>query len=616
MTRGVLKSFFLAVLTLAGAAAALPRVVEVKFVGNRAISRWELYSALTIPKPHWYNAIFGGYPPLNSAALQNDLGTIKAMYQDRGFLDVRTNALVKPLGEDTSRVRVMIYIDEGAKYFVGRLELRLPPGFDGARAHRALGVKRGDVFSPFEAEAAKNRLWRWIADQGYPYAKVTLWWGKSEGKPCTVDVHYSVDAGKKAFFGKITYKGLRKTKKFLLRRELAIKSGEPYSYSAMEQSKEELYSTGLFRIVSVELADTFGQPETVDVVISVVERARGWYGLSFDFGSDPEYDLTVNGSVGWGHRNIFGNGQSLTLRASSEAQLLDSLQLLSHRYEVVFYEPWTFARKLPSTLTLYFEPGVRHKQEPWRVQKLGGSLQLVRRLGEVTHWGGITYERADVFGVPPDQAEEIKQQQGIYISRKLSYTYQRDKRDDVLMPKAGSLLRFEADFVGGPLGGDEHYFKFELYWTRYIRVPFWRSAVYASRLQMDLMGSTKPGSTDVAVHNRLSLGGANTVRGFSEKSIGPKASDGTMLGGKVLALFSAEVRFPLVWKLWGHLFLDAGQVWWDWRDVNPNDVRISGGFGFALATPVGPIRADYGAAITRLDPPPYSRWHITLMYPF
>lgn len=608
-----MKEILLA-LSIASLIFAQRQVENIEFVGNEHISSWELMSLLTIPKPRWYSPIFGTFPELNSTALQNDLTTIRSVYWSRGFLDVRMRASVKPVGDDTNRVQIKILIDEGKRYLIGSVRLLLPQQFDSYRAGLALGLEEGAVFSPYEAQLAKSRLWRWIADKGYPYAEVQMNWEKKKDSSL-VNIVYDVQPGKKAYLGKVKYKGLRNTKTFLLRREITTKHGTPYSYNELERNKEALYSTGLFKIVSVELADTSGCPDTVDVIVSVVERKRGWYGFSVDFGSHQEYDMTAQVSVEWGHRNVLGNGQSISLKASVEGQVFARQQLLSHRYEFVFFEPWTFSKKLPSTLTLYFEPGVKKYPDPWRVQKIGGTIQLMRRIDIITHWAGITYERADVFGVPEDQAQEIKQEQGIFISRKLTYTYQRDSRSDILMPDKGSLLRFSADFVGGPLGGDENYLKADFLWTRYMRIPFWHSIIYASRLCITLMGKTEPGR-EIAVHNRLTLGGANTIRGFPELSIGPKAEDGTMLGGEVLGLFSLETRFPIIWKFYGHLFLDAGQVWMDWRDVNPYDIRSSVGAGMAFATPVGPIRVDYAKVLTRFDSPPYSRWHITLMYAF
>ncbi|RKZ34378.1 outer membrane protein assembly factor BamA [bacterium] len=608
-----------AILILCTNVFAQKKLVNLKFVGNQQFSEWELLSALNIKKPKWYHSIFGNYPVVNKRRLETNLKIIESMYKDKGFLDVKTNYRLNPLATDTNKVVANILIEQGTQYRIDYIGIDITPDMDTGELYRSLKINQGEIFSPYKAEQAKNNLANYIADMGYPYYSVNMEWAK-DTNDFTVDVHFTVECGKLAYFGDIHYKGLRNTKKFLLRRETVINKGDLYSRSAMKKTTEDLYSTGLFRIVSVELIDTLQHPDTVNVLISVVENKRGWYGFSFNLGASKQYDFTTELVGEWGHRNIFGNGQSITFRASAEAELISRWQFLAHGYEFKFTEPWTLGKKLPSILTFYFEPGVKTLQYPYRVQKMGGNLNLIKSIGVFTHSGGITYERADIYGVPEDEADEIKQEQGIVISRGLNYTYQRDTRDDPLMPRAGSLVRFNTDFVGGPLGGDEHYLKIGSTWSRYIRIPFWRDAIFANRLKIAVMGKTKKG-TDVSIHNRLVTGGANSVRGFDELSIGPRTQDTlrTMLGGKVLFLFSAEIRYPIIWKLWGHTFIDLGQVWSEWKDVNPNDIRASTGMGLAFITPLGPLRVDYAMVVSKhpYDPEQFSRkWHITFMYPY
>jgi len=605
---------------LVSLAFAQRKLVNIEVVGNTKIGEWELLSALTIDKPKWYDGIFGSYPSVEYKKMRDNLSVIEAMYRNIGYLGVKTKLKLTPLPDDTMKIIAYVLINEGKLFRINSIDIDLPSQFDKDSAFAVLEMKMGDIFSPYRTDDSKSKLWRWIADRGYPYAVVNLNWTADTVDTPIVDIKFSVDCGKKVHFGRIYYKGLRNTKKFLLKRELGIKQGDLYSFSTIETSKEELYSTGLFRIISIELADTFTYPETVDVIVNVMENRRGWYGFSLNFGASKEYDFTTEFVGEWGHRNIWGNGQSVSLKASAQTEMISKWQFISHRYEMQFTEPWTFAKKLPSILTLYFEPGVKTAQYPYRVQKFGGNLNLIKRFGPILHSIGLTYERADIYGVLEDEAEEIKQEQGIFISRELNYTYQRDVRNNPLMPTDGSLIRMSTDFVGGPLGGDEHYLKVDVLWGRYLRFPIWHNAIYANRFKMAVMGNTKKG-TDISIHNRLATGGANSVRGFDELSIGPRTNDSirTMLGGKVLFLFSSEIRFPIIWKFWGHTFIDLGQVWYDWKDVNPNDIRASTGAGLAFITPVGPLRFDYAVVLSKhpYDPKQFShKWHITLMYPY
>ena len=595
------------------------KLVNIRFAGNTEFSEWDLLSAMDISKPQWYHGIFGHYPALNEYKLQASLELIKSMYIDHGFLDVRTDYRLEPAGKDTQKVVLVILIDSGQRYYVDTVKVVVPREFNYDSVRTRIGFKTGDIFSPYRAEKYRQKVQRWFADRGYPYATVDMKWEK-DSLSHKINIKYSVHPGKKAYWGKISYKGLRRTKPYLVERELAIKTGEPYSQTQLEQTRENLYSTGLFRIVSVELPRFSQQPETIDVIISLVENKRGWYGFSINLGANKEYDFTTELSAEWGHKNIFGSGKNIALRANLQTEMIRRWQIVSHRYEFKFSEPWTFGQKIPTTLTAYFEPGVKTEQHPYRVQKAGINLGFFKKLKVVSHSGGITYEKTDIYGVPESEAEEIKNEQGIVVSRKINYIYQRDVRDDPLMPTSGSLITFGVDMVGGLLGGDQHYLKVNTKWSSYTSIPFLRHAILADRFQLTVMGTTRK-NADISIHNRLATGGAYSVRGFDELSIGPKTQDSlhTMLGGKVLFLFSVELRYRIVGRLWGHTFLDAGQVWYEWKDINPRDIRASTGAGLAFMTPIGPLRLDYGIILLRqeYDPPRFSgRWHLAFLYAY
>ena len=125
----------------------------------------------------------------------------------------------------------------------------------------------------------------------------------------------------------------------------------------------------------------------------------------------------------------------------------------------------------------------------------------------------------------------------------------------------------------------------------------------------------------------FSIGGANSIRAFSPHSIGPgnfhneNYSSQIFHTGDMKLELNAELRFPIVWKLNGALFVDAGNVW---NQRNPEEY-LSGeeieafikGFNLdhmyishldpktffnqiALGTGAG-LRLDYESIVIRLD---------------
>ena len=126
-------------------------------------------------------------------------------------------------------------------------------------------------------------------------------------------------------------------------------------------------------------------------------------------------------------------------------------------------------------------------------------------------------------------------------------------------------------------------------------------------------------STVAPYYEQFYVGGANSIRAFNVRSIGPgkyRPSNNRMSyieqTGDVKLLANIEYRPRLFGKLYGALFLDAGNVWTLHSDEN----RPEGQFKFknffeevALGTGVG-LRYDFSMFVIRVD------WGIGLHVPY
>ena len=67
----------------------------------------------------------------------------------------------------------------------------------------------------------------------------------------------------------------------------------------------------------------------------------------------------------------------------------------------------------------------------------------------------------------------------------------------------------------------------------------------------------------------------------------PKGGDGDLI-------FNAELRFPVVGKFGGVVFVDTGNVFARAGDVSLTDLRTGVGLGVRYRSQVGPVRFDVG----------------------
>ncbi len=100
------------------------------------------------------------------------------------------------------------------------------------------------------------------------------------------------------------------------------------------------------------------------------------------------------------------------------------------------------------------------------------------------------------------------------------------------------------------------------------------------------------------------LGFAEGLRGYDDGTVGPLTSNGSPLGGRSLAKFTAELRFPISPNptIFGLFFMEAGNVWEDFNQTNIMDLKRSVGLGFRLFMPmIGIIGVDFGYGFDHID---------------
>ena len=137
----------------------------------------------------------------------------------------------------------------------------------------------------------------------------------------------------------------------------------------------------------------------------------------------------------------------------------------------------------------------------------------------------------------------------------------------------------------------------------------WLSLVASGRVAF---GRAFSGAEVLRIDERYFIGGATTVRGYSENSLGPTDDRDVVLGGDTAIIFNLEGRVPIWGALAGAAFLDVGGNFLTQCDAacerahgvfnnnfNWTNFRKGVGPGLRYMTPVGPISLDYGFKIDR-----------------
>lgn len=546
---------------------------------------------------------------LDSVALYN-------WYKSNGFLRVQIDLDYRFRDSTRKSAIVDVAIREGEQTILQDYRLDYPvtplaPELEKA----ARRLNPGAPFNPFVLKQVEYDVRAAFANAGHPYARIAVDSAFTTDRR-SVQVTLRLDPGPDVAFGRVDVPQLRWTRAKAVRRELVFKQGDGYRRRAILDSEQRLYSSGLFDYVTLESSPANAPRDTApDFIVRGVERKPIFISTRTGAKQDENQDLVWSLAVEGGDRNFTGTGRQIRASAEAEFIVITQWREQKYRFAAALTEPWPLNLRVPATLELAYEPGVRSAIQPYRIGRWEANLTLFREWSRITRtWLVFTYERADIYGLDPAIAEQFRADAGITISRTITLSRHRDSRDSPLLPTRGSFTTSELEFAGSFLGGDNDFVRAEGSWSRYYRVGDSRNII-AHRIKFGYLDGL--GAADrVPAQELFFLGGANTVRGFRENTIGPKNEDGIPLGGELSVVANLELRRPVWGRLWGSAFADAGNNWETVQDFRISDWRVGAGAGLQFISPVGPLRVDYARRVVRDGEARGKRVHISILYAF
>jgi outer membrane protein insertion porin family len=601
------------------------RIKEIVFEGNKAFPSSQLASILSTRKKNFLSR-FLNTGVLNRDALKTDVERLTAWYYDNGYINVRIDEPKVERKEDG--LYVTMRIDEGEQFMMGDVAFsgEVPGGEDSAK--RLVGLEKGKVFKASMLRDDVFRLTGFFSDQGYAFVNVEPETSvHPENK--TVDITYRVDKGPEVFIDRVEVAGNTKTRDKVIRRELRVQEQSLFTATGLQYSKERVQRLGFFEDVNVTTKRGV-RNDLLNVLVDVKEAQTGAFSIGAGFNSST----SIIASARVQENNLMGRGQQLTIGASIGTRYRNSILSFTDPY--IMDTPFTLGADLFDW---------RFAFEDFDRSGLGGNLRTyypLTALGYGSLWGfsledtriGMQYqwERSRISNFDPITPAAIRAERGSKTTGTITPSLLRNTLNDPLDPTAGSMQNLSFGYAG--LGGSTSYKKAELE-ARFF-IPLYRSPKWGQFTWMtggflgygvgdiDFRERGPIGTegkeilnNDMPLFDRYFPGGINSIRGFGERSLGPReevtvsitdpdAPGGRRLktyhrpiGGSEELVFNNELSFPIVQqlKLKGVLFADIGNAFTRKQGIDPSDFRYSVGAGIRWRSPFGPIRIEMGRAL-------------------
>ena len=441
-------------------------------------------------------------------------------------------------------------------------------------------------------------------------------------------LHLTVDEeGQQAVFGQFYFVGdTDVVKQHVLEREITHLEGTLWTSEKLSNVLQNLYNLGLFRSVhyerfaqgtrsmgtpqsSVEARSPWGNPQAKtlysdsshlrlrkinDVLITVEKQQPRTYSVSsgYSFAEGFRGTVVLTDSNFLFNRNIRG-------RVRSRLGWRDELGYL---FDATLTEPWLIGRTRGSLQVL-----AKKLEVDDNVRALQGSFILSRDLSELHHLD-LRYSYRDlnqpvppVQGPPAGIGSPIEQNpfSTTVSSIRLSWTY--DSRVRYLNPTGGMLNALTLEYAGGNLLRGETSFIKTTTDTRYYQKLI-GGLVLATAVRFGITtGLRSNRRAELISFERFWAGGGTTVRGYAERSLGPKDSTG-IHRGDVQFIFNMELRFPIYRIVRGAFFFDTGNVWGSLADIDMTEL-LPASVGVGLYLDLGALTAGIDYAIPLVSVP-------------
>jgi outer membrane protein insertion porin family len=532
-------------------------------------------------------AFFDKSGRLDQSQLQQDLDSIREFYQNHGYIDV---AIPEVRQERIEKgVRLVIIINEGVQYHVGKLTFQGQEVAKEPILRVLVKMREGSIYTPKGLKDDSKALVDGYGAGGFVDVDI-LPQGTSAG-PGVVDLTYIITEGSRSFVERINIAGNTRTKDKVLRREILILPGDIFNTNRVDVSKTRLENLGFFEKVDTYPEDT-GIPGRKDLLVQVQEKRTGALNFGAGFSSIESLigfvELTQGNFDLLNFPTFTGAGQKFRLRiqTGTESQnyilsLIDPY-FLDQRFSLggdIFYREASFLSVEYNQRNYGFTIDARKPLLPFL------ALNLNYRLEEI-----------DIFDVAFGASPTIVAEAGNHLKSQIGAILNYDTRDSVFLTRHGHRIVLTPFLAGGFLGGNVQTYGFDLQAAQYFLFP------YDIILTLDGgvgVVSTWGNGTSVPIFDRLYLGGANNLRGFDFRDVGPKDIDDEPIGGNTSARITVEVTMPIIPRIRGAIFYDTGYVNADSYDFGTEHIASDVGVGVRLDLPIGPLKIDYGIPLQK-----------------
>ena len=555
------------------------KITSINFIGNNAVKSRRLRDVIASEENKFWK-IFTKNTNLNEDLINLDRRLLTNYYKSLGFYDIKINSNFAEISK-SSDAKLIFSIDEGDRYIIKKISTKVDQALDKKvflPLNKTYNDHIGEYYSPFKIKKLLEEIDEIIENNNLQFIEHNV---EEIIETNGINIIFNIYEGEKVLVERINIKGNNVTNENVIRGELLLDEGDPFSKLGLDKSISELKSRNLFKTVKYNLSN--GSKQNLKIIDIIVEekptgeisagagvgtnggtfafsiKENNWSGKGTTLGFDLEVDQeSLSGTFNYSDPNYNFLGNSIVYSLSSEKN-----DKPDQGYE-----------------NSIISAGVGTSFEQYKDVRTSLGLNA-------------SY---DDLRSQSNASDAIKKQSGKYNDITFNYGFSQDKRNRSFMPTSGSIISFNQSL---PLYADKPALGNVL-----------SSSIYKT-LSEDVVGAGKfyiasinGLDDDVRLSNRTSLS-SKRLRGFERGKVGPM--DGTdHIGGNYAAALNLEANLPNLLPDDSNIdvaaFLDFGNVWgvdYDSSLDDGNKIRSSTGVVAGWISPIGPMSFVFSKNISK-----------------
>lgn len=444
-----------------------------------------------------------------------------------------------------------------------------------------------------------------------------------------------------------------------LARNIHFNKGNLYSLQEQQYTQRELNRMGIFNYTTFHYIPHSKHPDcdTLDLRIEMVLDDPIEAELQFNITSKSNNQIGPGANFKLSRKNIFRGGEtfSLELNGSYEWQTNSSIKgksNLINSYEIGltaaldfprFVFPWVSRKRFhyPTSSTFKLKARRQNRAGLFNLISIGGSSAYSFQPNSHIKHTFTPFELS--YDLLQDESNEFKQiaqaNPALYLSLRdqfipsqsyrITYDDAKDKNLrhhiwwETSIKSAGNITSGILALTGKPFNQKEKHL-FNNPFAQFIKLATDFRTYFQIRGKHQFVTRFMAGiiyaygNSNIAPYSeQFYVGGANSIRAFTVRSIGPGTYYPKDASNKYNYInqtgdfkleFNAEYRFPLFGNLNGAFFLDAGNVWlirdnptkpggkFAWNQL-PNNIALGTGVGLRYDLQFLVVRFDMGVAL-------------------